>query len=103
VTRFGKLGTTVAVTNNRRTLQRNATNVVPSSPILVTPLKEALSSSETSVLTRNTQHNIPGDGILHSQRRENLKSYEYFNVCVFSPEARKQNGRDGFNLRMVKL
>jgi hypothetical protein len=31
---------------------------VPSSPILVTLMMEALSSSETSVLTRSTQHSI---------------------------------------------
>jgi hypothetical protein len=52
-----------------------AASVVPSSPILVTLRKEALRSSETSVLTRATQRNITEDTTLHSYRRENLKSY----------------------------
>jgi hypothetical protein len=50
-------------------------NVVPSSPILVTLIMKALSSSEMSVLTRATRRNISQEAILHSQRRENLKSY----------------------------
>jgi hypothetical protein len=43
-------------------------SVVPSSPILVTLMMEALRSSETAVLTRSMPHNIPDDGIiqLHS-------------------------------------
>jgi hypothetical protein len=48
VTRIGELRTTLAVTNNRRTLRRKKT-VAPISPIFVTLMIDAVSSSETSV------------------------------------------------------
>jgi hypothetical protein len=73
MTRICELGTTLAVTSKRRTLV--TPNVVLISPILVTLMEQALSSSETSVLARAKRRNFSEDAILHSHRRENFKSY----------------------------
>jgi hypothetical protein len=71
MTRIGEIGTFLH--SGRRLLVTAI--VVPSSPILVTLMNEALSFSETSVFTRDIRRNIPEDTFLLSRRRENLKSY----------------------------
>jgi hypothetical protein len=82
--------------------ERVTASVVPSSPFLVTLMKEALSSSATSALSRSTMRNIPEDAILHSHRREDLGNvhgevtpartseiaidfrFPFFNLCAWT-------------------
>jgi hypothetical protein len=47
---------------------------VPSSPIVVTLMTDALRSPKTPVLTAATRRNVPEDGIFRSPRLENLIS-----------------------------
>jgi hypothetical protein len=62
VTKIGELGRTQAATSYRRTLRRNTNGI--------------------SVLTRATRRNNPEDTILHSHRRENLKSYNKYDPLL---------------------
>jgi hypothetical protein len=91
VTRIGEPGIALVVTGNRRTLSNNTkccvrlllvTINVPSSPILVTMMMEALSSSETSILAGVTRLNIPEDGTLscHCFRTRLEPSIYYWRV-----------------------
>jgi hypothetical protein len=76
-----------------------AANVIPTLPILVTLMMDAIRSSETSVLA--TRRNIPEDTILHSHRRENLKCYGGMQIYDKTEEIRvcfRLEGR-GFETR----
>jgi hypothetical protein len=46
----------------------------------ITRLKEAPGSTETLVIKRATRRNNPEDTILHSHRRENIKSYKLYSI-----------------------
>jgi hypothetical protein len=58
---------------------------------------EAILSSETSVHTSSTRRHIPEDGVLHSHRRENLKSYMFRALsrllsCHYRPMGKRAPG-----------
>jgi hypothetical protein len=71
VTRIGELRT-LAVTGNQRTLRRNTTLMM-----------KALSSSETSIVTRLIQRNIPEDDILQVLSSLQLNVMPFFSKSSF--------------------
>jgi hypothetical protein len=66
-------------------------NVVPSSPMFVTLMMEALRFSDTSILTRTTRRNIPEDDILHL--------LPYLPICL-TPEVKAVSELYGQSLYM---
>jgi hypothetical protein len=45
-------------------------------------MMEAIRSSETSIISRAALCNIQENGIIHSHRRKNLKSYEADDILI---------------------
>jgi hypothetical protein len=90
---MGELGAKLAVFIRIFRL-RVIANVVSSSPILVTLIMEALTSSETSVLTRATRRNIPEDAILSSISSQHISVESYCYRCSSFADSFHSDDRD---------
>jgi hypothetical protein len=82
LTKIGELGTTLAVTSNRRTLRRITEKGSVIKKCQIENAKRKGCDVVAAVLTRATRRNIPED-ILHSHHRENLKSQIFKNFPRF--------------------
>jgi hypothetical protein len=85
VTRIDELGTTLAVTSNRRMLRRNTSLRfrISGSPILVTLMMEALDASKTSILTRVRRRKIPKDDIHPYENRFVFPAKRFIRISRF--------------------
>jgi hypothetical protein len=63
------------------------------------PSASSLGSSETPILTRAIRRNTPEDTILHSHRRENLKSYTYTATVIYFHSVLETTGMNQANLQ----
>jgi hypothetical protein len=104
VTRIGELGTTIAVNWQPRKLRRNLVCLRSVRRLLVTaivvPMKNGVFWDVTQCgCCKNRRCNIPGDVILHSHCRENLKSYLL--VCVRTGHTSIRFASVGFGARVV--
>jgi hypothetical protein len=84
VPRIGELGTTLAVSSNRRSVRRLLIigKIIPIRRLLLTA--NAVPSSPILVITRATRRNIPQDGILNSHRREIHKPYKLYIIYSYA-------------------
>jgi hypothetical protein len=64
---------------------------------------EVIRSSETLVHIRSTRRHIPKDGILHSHRRENLKSYKSSHISQISGKKNIQKWHGTREMLLGKL
>jgi hypothetical protein len=64
-------------------------------------MKEGPGSFETSFLTRATRRNFPEDTILHSDRRENLKSYNFLHRLLLKIYRIDEEANKKLNIRDV--